>query len=70
MQHKGKWNNWPILLIGLGLISILIFLSYKLEEHRILSTYTVDLASALSAIIISIATYDEWERRQERKRYC
>jgi heme/copper-type cytochrome/quinol oxidase subunit 2 len=69
MQHQVKWKNWPVLLLGVVFVLVLIFLAHKSEKHFTATMYLTDVASAITAIIISIATYDEWERRQERKRY-
>jgi predicted unusual protein kinase regulating ubiquinone biosynthesis (AarF/ABC1/UbiB family) len=69
MHHEPKWKNWPVLLLGIILVILLLVLANILRRYRITSTYITDIAGAISAVVISIATYDEWERRQERKRY-
>jgi hypothetical protein len=70
MQRQHKWSNWPVLLMGIFLVTGLICLAdFVLSSHKAVQTYILDLAGAISAVIISIATYDEWERRRERERY-
>jgi hypothetical protein len=69
MQHEEKWKNWPVLLLGVVVVVAALVSAYLFRKHTVLSNYLADLGGAISAIIISIATYDEWERRQERKRY-
>jgi hypothetical protein len=69
MQREQKWKNWPVLLGGLVLIVLFLLLSHKFRSNKTITNYLADIAGALTAVIISIATYDEWERRQQRKRY-
>jgi tellurite resistance protein len=69
MQKDVKWKKWPILLLGIVLIALLLFLAQLSENKHVLSIYLSDFAGAISAIIVSIVTYEEWERRQERRRY-
>jgi hypothetical protein len=69
MQRQAKWKHWPVLAAGVILIAALLFLSHKLQKSNVNYTYTADIGGALTAVMITIATYDEWERRQERKRY-
>jgi len=70
MQRKQKWENWPVLASGVLLVAgLFIVADTILDKHRTPHDFVVHLAGALAAIIISIATYDEWERRHERKRY-
>lgn len=69
MQREQKWKNWPVLLGGLILIVLVLLLSHKFQSNKIITNYLADIAGALTAVIISIATYDEWERRQQRQRY-
>jgi SHS2 domain-containing protein len=69
MQRQMKWENWPVLALGIGLVVLLVFIAHLFKADKVFSNYFADLAGAISAVIISIATYDEWERRQERKRY-
>jgi hypothetical protein len=70
MQRKEKWHNWPVLLMGLILVAaIVLAATFLLSKYKAVQTYLLDLGGAITAVIISIATYDEWERRKERKRY-
>jgi hypothetical protein len=69
MQHTNPWRNGPILLIGLFLSVVLLWSAHMLHAHHVLTSYLVDVAGGMTTIVLSIATYDEWERRRERRRY-
>lgn len=69
MQREMRWTNWPILLVGVVLVIGLILGAFKIENNHVMSNYLEDVAGALTLVVLSIATYDEWERRRERKRY-
>jgi uncharacterized membrane protein YccC len=69
MQRENKWQNWPVLAGGIILIIICLLGAKVLEPGKILPTYLADVAGALTAVVISVGTYDEWERRRERERY-
>jgi hypothetical protein len=69
MQREQKWKNWPVLVSGFILILLILWHAHKFESNKTIGNYLADISGALTAVIISIATYDEWERRQQRKRY-
>jgi hypothetical protein len=71
MQREKKWDNWPILVTALALVVLALFVAriFQRSHSEIISFYLEDLAGAITAVVLSIATYDEWERRRERKRY-
>ncbi len=58
-----------MLLVGACLVVILLVVAEKSQNMYIFDNFIIDIAADISVIILSIATYDEWERRQERKRY-
>jgi len=64
-----KWKNWPVLLAGILLVLGIYTLASKLSENHSLNTYLLDVCGAMTTVILSIATYDEWERRKQRQRY-
>jgi hypothetical protein len=69
MQRQMTWKNWPFLLAGILIVAGLLVLSSVFKNSHVISNYLADLGGAISAIILSIATYDEYERRRQRKRY-
>jgi hypothetical protein len=69
MQHNSAWKNGPILFIGLVFAIVLLGAAHLLKAHHILTNYIEDIAGGTTTIVLSIATYDEWERRRERRRY-
>jgi hypothetical protein len=69
MQREMKWKNWPVLAIGVGLIAVFLVCAKLLEHQHLAATYFADLAGATTTVVMSIAIFDEWERRRERKRY-
>jgi hypothetical protein len=69
MQRENKWQNWPVLLGGVVLVVLILILAQMIKSHQTISNYLADVAGALTVVVISIATYDEWERRRERERY-
>jgi hypothetical protein len=70
MERESKWQNWPVLIIGVLAIGILLFISSKTHAHEAIHIYVTDFAAALTTVALSIGVYNEWERRQERKRYA
>jgi hypothetical protein len=69
MQYHNAWKNTPILLIGLIFSAGLLVGAHLLRAHHIFTSYMEDVAGGTTTIVLSIATYDEWERRRERRRY-
>jgi UDP-N-acetylglucosamine transferase subunit ALG13 len=70
MQREQKWHNWPILVLGLLIVAGLVCTAdFVLSRHKAVQTYLLDMGGAITAIVLSIATYDEWERRKQRQRY-
>jgi hypothetical protein len=69
MQREMKWKNWPVLCIGAGLVVTLLLLAHRFEDIHVLTYYLEDVAGGITTVILSVATYDEWERRRERRRY-
>jgi hypothetical protein len=65
-----KWKNWPILGIGAVLVACLLLLAHRFEHIPVLTYYLEDVAGGITVVVLSVATYDEWERRRERKRYA
>jgi frataxin-like iron-binding protein CyaY len=70
MQREHKLENWPVLLMAILLVIVIVSLAdFALSGHKPVQTYAMDVAGAITAVVISIVTYDEWERRRERRRY-
>jgi hypothetical protein len=69
MQREMKWKNWPVLCSGALLVVCLLLLAHHFENIHVLTYYLEDVAGGITTVILSVATYDEWERRRERRRY-
>jgi hypothetical protein len=69
MQSESKIANWPILLLGIILVATLLAGANIVVDNHVLSNYMEDIAGAITVIILSVMTYDEWERQRERGRY-
>lgn len=59
-----------MVIIGSVFVVVLLIAAHLIEaNYHLLSFYLEDVAGAVTTILISVLTYDEWERRRERKRY-
>ncbi len=68
-MHRKRWS----LILGMAiivavLVSILLYCAHLYVYNHVLSNYLEDIAGAITVIVLSVATYEEWERRDELAR--
>lgn len=69
MQYEHKTKPWIVLTIGMAAVIALLIIARFMMGYDEVSNYLEDIAGAITVIVLSVVTYEEWEGHRERKRY-